>query len=112
MKMTLPLTASAALLTAMVAASIWGWWLRGSEVELTVHFLLDGTPNRYAPAPFAFSIVPLAAAFATLLFAVTPRFDPKASASPRLYKGLWLLVLLTLAAGHALIVWHALTTVR
>ena len=112
MKNTLPLTTSAVLLTAMAAASLVAWSILGLEVDLAVHFKLDGTPTRYARAPFALSIVPLAAAFATLIFALTPRFDPKASASPRLYRGLWLLVIVVLSAGHALIVWHALATAR
>ena len=110
MKITLPLTTSCILVCAMAAASLFCWILLGSNAELAIHFGLDGTPNRYAPASIALSVIPLAAAFATLIFAVTPRFDPKASASPRLYKGLWLFVLLILAAGHLLIVGHSLIT--
>ena len=109
MKIAMPLTASLLLVSAMTAASLLSWPLVGSDADLAIHFGLDGTPNRYAPAPFALSVIPVTAALATLIFAFTPRFDPKASASPRLYRSLWLFVLLVLAAGHVLIVGHALT---
>lgn len=109
MKIAVPLTASLVLVTAMAAASLLSWWLLGSDADLAIHFGLDGTPNRYASAPIALSVIPVAAAVATLIFAFTPRFDPKASASPRLYRSLWLFVLLVLTAGHALIIGHALT---
>nr|CAD6408646.1 hypothetical protein REQ54_00429 [Rhizobium sp. Q54] len=109
MKIAMPLAASLVLVTAMAAASLLSWPLVGSDADLAIHFGLDGTPNRYAPAPVALSVIPVAAAVATLIFAFTPRFDPKASASPRLYRSLWLFVLLVLTAGHALVIGYALT---
>ncbi|MCB5203883.1 hypothetical protein LH464_15530 [Neorhizobium sp. T786] len=108
MKITLPLTISLVLLTAMIAASLVSWLVAGVNVDLPIHFTLEGTPTRYASAPLALSIIPAAAVFATLVFALTPRLDPKASASPRLHAVLWMFVLAILALGHGLIVHHAL----
>lgn len=109
MKATLPLTLSLGLLATMVAASLAAWLTIAPGAELAVHFGLDGTPNRYAPAPFALSIIPAAALLSTVIFAFTPRFDRKAAASPVFYTALWLVVIVVLAAGHALIVGHALS---
>ena len=109
MKIAMPLAVSLAALAAMAAASLLAWSMVGPDARLATHFAFDGTPGRYVPAPVALSIIPAAAAFATLVFAYTPRVDAKASASPRIYKGLWLFVLLALSAGHALIVGHALS---
>lgn len=108
MKIAVPLTASLIVLAAMAAASLLVWTMVAPDADLATHFRLDGTPDGYAPAPIALAIIPAATLFVTAVFAFTPRVDPKASASPRLYKILWLVVLLALAAGHALIIGHAL----
>jgi hypothetical protein len=109
MKATLPLTLSIALLTTMIAASFAAWLMITPGAELAVHFGLDGTPDRYAPAPFALSIIPAAALLSTIIFAFAPRFDRRAADKPVLYTALWLFVIIMLAAGHALIVGHALS---
>jgi hypothetical protein len=109
MKATLPLTLSLALLTTMIAASLAAWLMIMPGTELAVHFGLDGRPDRYAPAPFALSIIPVAALLSTLIFALAPRFDRKAVDKPVLYTALWIFVITALAGGHALIVGHALS---
>ncbi|EUB97147.1 hypothetical protein PMI07_000723 [Rhizobium sp. CF080] len=109
MKATPPLTLSLALLATMIAASLATWFMIMPGTELAVHFGLDGTPDRYAPAPFALSIIPAAALLSTVIFALAPRFDRKAAAKPVLYTALWLFVIVVLAGGHALIVGHALS---
>jgi hypothetical protein len=106
MKATLPLTLSLALLATMVAASLAAWFTIMPGAELAVHFGLDGTPDRYAPAPFALSIIPAAALASTAIFALTQRFDHRA---PVLYVALWIFVIAVLAGGHAMIVGHALS---
>ena len=110
MRIMLPLTLSIALLATMCAASLFAWVSIAPGTELAVHFTLNGTPNSYAPAPFALSIVPIAALVTTLVFAVAPRFDRKVETSPALFTMLWLFVIATLAAGHGLIVGYALAT--
>ncbi|CAN7446667.1 hypothetical protein [Neorhizobium sp. LjRoot104] len=109
MNATLPLTLSLALLATMAAASLAAWFMITPGAELAVHFGLDGTPNRYAPAPFALSIIPAAALVSTVIFAFTQRFGGKAADRPVLYTALWLFVIAVLAGGHALIVGHALS---
>lgn len=109
MKATLPLTLSFALLATMAVASLAAWLMITSGAELAVHFGFDGTPNRYAPAPFALSIIPAAALVSTIIFTLGPRLDRKTSDKPVLYAALWLFVIVVLAAGHALIVGHALS---
>lgn len=109
MKITLPLTFSIALTATMAAASLAAWPSVPPGAELPVHFGLDGTPSRYAPASFALSVVPLATLAATLIFALAPRFDRKVEAFPIRYTVLWLVVIAALAAGHFLIVRYALT---
>jgi len=109
MKTALPLTLSLALLATMATASIAVWSTIMPGADLAVHFGFDGTPNRYAPAPFALSIVPAAALVSTIIFALGPRFDRRTSDKPVLYAVLWFFVIVVLAAGHALIVGHALS---
>lgn len=109
MKATLPLTLSLALLATMAAASLAAWFTITPGADLAVHFGLDGTPDRYAPAPFALSIIPAAALVSTAIFALTRRFDRRAADRPVLYIALWIFVIALLAGGHAMIVGHALS---
>ncbi len=99
MKATLPLTLSVALLATMAAASLAAWFMITPGAELAVHFGLDGTPDRYAPAPFALSIIPAAALVSTVIFALAPRFDRKVSDKPVLYAALWLFAIIVLAGA-------------
>lgn len=109
MKATLPLTLSLALLATMAAASLAAWFIITPGADLAMHFRLDGTPDRYAPAPFALSIIPAAALVSTAIFALTRRFDRRAADKPVLYMALWIFVIVVLAGGHAMIVGHALS---
>lgn len=106
MKITLPLTLSIALLATMIAASLAAWFSVPPDAELAVHFGLDGTPNRYAPAPYALSIIPLAALASTLIFVLSRR---RVHMSPVRHAVLWLFVIAALAAGHFLVIGHALS---
>ncbi|MGK6311966.1 DUF1648 domain-containing protein [Neorhizobium sp. DT-125] len=108
MKVTLPLIFSIALTATMAAASLAAWSSVPSGAELPVHFGFDGTPNRYAPASFALSVVPMATLAATLIFALAPRLDRKVDAFPVRYTALWLVVIAALAIGHFQIVGYAL----
>ncbi|MFB9952508.1 DUF1648 domain-containing protein [Rhizobium puerariae] len=110
MRFTLPLALSIALLVTMAVASLVAWSVVAPAAELAVHFGLDGTPNRYAPAPFALSVMPAATLVATLIFTVSPRLDRKIEAFPVRYASLWLFVIVMLAAGHGMIVGHALSS--
>jgi uncharacterized membrane protein len=66
---------SAAMTLVMAAISVWAIG-RLPDGPLPIHWGLDGRPDRFAPAPLALLLSPVAAAVLTLLFAVLPKIMP------------------------------------
>ncbi|MBA4784784.1 MAG: DUF1648 domain-containing protein [Rhizobiales bacterium] len=107
MKFVLPSTISVAVLTAMVAASLAVWQHVPPDMPLAIHFSLDGTPNGYASKAVGLWSVPAAALLSVVIFVATTKLDRNAAAK-RSFIPIWLLVVIFLAAGHAMILGHAL----
>jgi uncharacterized membrane protein len=107
MKLVLPSTISVVVLAAMVVASLVVWPLVPPEMPVAIHFGLDGTPNGYAPKVIGFWSMPAAALLVVAIFVATVKWDRDAAAS-RYLLAIWLLVVMVLAGGHALILAHAL----
>ena len=61
----------------MIALSAWAWVQVPADAQIPIHWAVDGTPNGYAPKPFALLFMPvLGAALGALLY-VLPRFEPR-----------------------------------
>lgn len=76
------------------------------DVEVPVHWGLDGTPDRYGDrgeAIFALWIIPIATLVTGLLLAIAPRLDPNGDnlmKSRKAYIAIWCSVMLMLLAVH------------
>lgn len=111
MRMTFPLVFSAGMVGAMALGALAGWLLVPAGAQVAVHFGLDGQPNRFADPAGAFAIMPLAAAFATAVFALAPRLERSRAnlrKSRQAYAVFWVGIIAMLALAQAVIVLNAL----
>lgn len=90
----------------MCAVNLWAM-PQIPDVEVPVHWGLDGTPDRYGDrgeALFALWIIPAATVFVGLLLAIAPRLDPNGDnlmKSRKAYVAIWCSVMIMLLAVHA-----------
>lgn len=77
------------------------------DIEVPIHFGLDGTPDRYGDrgeAIFALWMIPAATLLSTLIFVIAPRLDPNGDnlmKSRRAYIAIWCSVMILLLSVHA-----------
>jgi uncharacterized membrane protein len=101
------LVASAVVLAAMLAATVWAWAVLPEGARVPIHFNIDGHADNYGSKAFGLFMAPAIVALVTALFAVLPRIEPRRRhlmQSSKLYAVVWLGVVGMLAIVHAQIV--------
>jgi uncharacterized membrane protein len=107
----LAMTISLIALGGMLAASAWILHQLPSDTRVAIHFDINGQPNGFAGPLVAFLTLPGLAAALTVLFALLPRFEPRAAnlaRSIKAYETGWIAAILLLAGCHALLIAQAL----
>lgn len=90
----------------MCAVNLWAM-PQIPDIEVPVHWGIDGTPDRYGDrgeAIFALWMIPAATVFVTLLLAIAPRLDPNGDnlmKSRKAYVTIWCSAMIMLLAVHA-----------
>lgn len=112
MPIALPLFVSLGLLITMTSLSIGLAVALPPETLLPIHFTFWGEPDTYASAAMALSLLPAAAAFATLVFALGPKIDKRIVAMQGRYLALWLFTVFVLAIAHGFIIRGALYALK
>ncbi len=112
MPIALPLFVSLGLLITMSSLSIGLGVALPPGTELPIHFTLWGEPTTFASAGVALSLLPGAAALATLIFALGPKLDRRVATRQGLYLVLWLATVFILAIGHGFIIRGALFALK
>lgn len=112
MPIALPLFVSLGLLITMSSLSIGLGVALPAETQLPIHFTFWGEPNTFASAAVALSILPAAAALATLLFALGPKINKGIAAIQGRYLVIWLATVFILALAHGFIIRGALYALK
>ena len=94
---------------AVVGMSAINFWAMPqiSDIEVPVHFGLDGTPDRYGDrgeAIFALWMIPAATLLSSFIFVIAPRLDPNGEnlmKSRKAYVAIWCSVMILLLGVHA-----------
>jgi uncharacterized membrane protein len=110
MNIRIPLMVSLLALTAMLAASAWGWFALPTDARMAVHWGLDGHPNGYMPKAPGLLLLPGIAMALTALFVVLPAIEPRRAnlaASRKLYFTGWIGGIIVLAAVQFIVVMTA-----
>jgi uncharacterized membrane protein len=101
------LLASAVLIVAMVAISLWGMHAIPAAARIAIHWNVEGAVDGYAGKPKALWLMPAMALGLTALFAALPALEPRQKnllASNKLFHATWIGTLLLLAVLHGRIV--------
>lgn len=107
MNNALPLKVSAAIILAMIVAAIWALAVVPVDAQVAVHFNLQGEPDRFAAPLLAFSIMPAAALFTSLVLALAPRFahaEASLGRSGNAYATFWIGIMCVLLVAHIVII--------
>ncbi|MGE7367697.1 hypothetical protein ACQKKX_01330 [Neorhizobium sp. NPDC001467] len=112
MPIALPLFVSLGLLITMSSLSIGLVVALPPGTQLPIHFTLSGEPTSFASAGIALSLLPAAAALATLLFAIGPKIDGRIAAIQGRYLAIWLGTVFVLALAHGVIIRGALFALK
>lgn len=105
-----PITISAILIGAMLAASAWAWSRLPAGAQIPVHWGVYGQPNGFAPAPWGLLLGPGIAALVALLLAVLPVIEPRRlnlARSAKFYHVTWIAIVAILAFIHGLALYSA-----
>ncbi len=90
----------------MVAINLWAM-PQIPEIDVPIHFSLDGKPDRYGDrgdAIFALWMVPIATVLTSFVLAIAPRLDPNGDnllKSRKAYIAIWCSVMILLLGVHA-----------
>ncbi|MGF9563379.1 hypothetical protein [Neorhizobium sp. JUb45] len=112
MPIALPLFVSLGLLITMSSLSIGLAVALPAGTQLPLHFALWAEPGTFTSAGFALSLLPGAAALATLLFALGPKINKGIAAIQGRYLALWLFTVFILAVAHGFIIRGALYALK
>lgn len=112
MPIALPLFVSLGLLITMSSLSIGLGVALPAGTQLPIHFTLWNEPTTFASAGVTLSLLPGAAALATLLFALGPRVSKGIAAVQGRYLVLWLATVFILAIAHGFIIRGALFALK
>lgn len=108
MPIAVPLFVSLGLLLTMTSLSVGLGVALPPDTLLPIHFNFVGAPDNFASKTLALSLLPIAIAVATIIFALGPRINRRINAIPGTYTLIWLFVVLALAVGHGFIIRGAL----
>jgi uncharacterized membrane protein len=111
MKNRAPLTASIAIVAAMLAASVWAWGHIPAGTRIPIHWDIYGQPDGFALAPLALFMTPAMAALIALLFIAIPALEPRRlnlARSAKFYHAAWIGTILLMAAVHGLVLYNAM----
>lgn len=104
------LTISLIALGGMLAASAWILPQFPPDARIAIHFDITGRPDGFAGPLVAFMSLPGIAGL-TAVFALLPRFEPRAAnlaRSGKAYDTAWITAILLITGCHALLIAHAL----
>ncbi|HWA92752.1 MAG TPA: SdpI family protein [Rhizomicrobium sp.] len=110
MNLRLPLAMSLVLFAAMVAISVWGWFVLPDGVRLATHWGIDGQVNGTMSKETGLVTGPAIALGLLLLLLLVPRIEPRREnliASRKAFFAFWIGGLTVLALIHALVVFNA-----
>jgi uncharacterized membrane protein len=105
-----PITISAILIGAMLAASAWAWSRIPAGAQIPIHWGIHGEPNGFASTPVGLLLQPGVAALLVLLFAVIPVIEPRRlnlARSAKFYHATWIATVALLAFIHGLALYSA-----
>jgi uncharacterized membrane protein len=77
MNTRIPLTVSLVLIAVMIVPALWAWHVLPADMQIAVHWGIDGKPNGYAHKTFGVFVIPVLATLVTGLLAVVPRVEPR-----------------------------------
>lgn len=98
---------SLAVIALMTAVSFWIGGILPPDIQIAIHWGLNGEANGFASKTIGLSAMPVTALIVMLLFAFLPQLEPRRGnllSSRQLYAASWAVVLFILAAAHAHIV--------
>jgi uncharacterized membrane protein len=101
---------SAAVVVAMLAASLWALFHIPPGTRIPIHWDIYGNPNGFAKAPLGLFMTPAMAALIAVLFAVIPMLEPRRlnlERSAKFYHATWIGVIVLMAAIHGLALYSA-----
>ena len=99
------------VIVLMFGTSVYGWTHVPAGSEVPIHWNVRGEVDDYASPGFAFSVIPVVAAFISALIAVIARLDPRRrhmAANSRVLAILTVVILVVLAIIHGGVVWAGL----
>lgn len=106
-----PIVISAAIVAAMLAASLWALFHIPPGTKIPIHWDVYGNPNGFADGPFALFITPAMAALIAVLFAAIPVLEPRRlnlEGSAKFYHATWIAVIALMAAVHGAALYAAM----
>jgi uncharacterized membrane protein len=98
-----PIVISAAIVAAMLAASMWALFHIPPGTKIPIHWNLYGAPDRFADAPLALFMTPAMAALVAILFVAIPALEPRRlnlERSAKFYHATWIAIITLMAAIH------------
>lgn len=105
------LVVSGGIIALMLAVTAWAWAALPADVQLPVHWGIDGAADRYGGKAEALLAVPAITLVTALLLAVAPKMEPRRAhleQSGTAYVTVWIAIILELAVLHGALVLSAL----
>lgn len=102
---------SAAVVVAMLAATLWAWEVIPDGAQLPIHWNAMGEVDGYTTKPNALLFAPVVAGLIAVIFAIVPFIEPRKQNLMRsrvLYHALWAGMMVVFAVVHATIIASAL----